>query len=593
MLVLRGSQVQNKDKALLKEWLESNPNGCVSYSTIPCVNIFKEHSLFAYKNSDHITFQLVSCMGETFILNEKPLTSSDYNLERFYIDTHPHFVYNLNGLKVCKSIIIPGHVDVVIIKYEILKESDLSLNLKPVITGRPLHESLKLDKDIRFQLVKEKEYIKYSREDISSVFLSFAGFQFTPESEIIKDDLSDAHRIGEFKAELKVATPVFIGFSKERLKEGLKELYEKEENNRNALIEKYGVKNELHKNIFLSLHSFIKKMGERYRITDSIVFEKNNPGLVLQSLSGIVYPLKQFDIARDIFKFFSKNDIIFQDYPNHTALWYALATYRFIQYTGDWKFIKDELWKSMKEIMEVYHSGELKNITADEYSFLSIKEKAADFAFCGKGCELNILWYNAVRIIELYAAKFTDIKYHTQAQKIIFLLKKNFFKTFYNEEKRYLNHFVDVPPSQKVDSSLRPQQILVISLPFGDLLQPQTKLEIFNHVKEHLFTPEGVRTLSSDHKEFKPSEMSSGALSPFLWGQFISAFLKLNKYSKYARRDAMGMVHKFEKNLKKRLIGYLPEAFTAKEPFDTIGDPSFALSLSEYARVLYEELAKF
>jgi len=182
----------------------------------------------------------------------------------------------------------------------------------------------------------------------------------------------------------------------------------------------------------------------------------------------------------------------------------------------------------------------------DTDEILKIEDSHNKFLQTGKPVDLNILWYNVLRIVEIFSERLTDIDYHIKAQELWVIIRNKFFRKFWNRDKGYLNHCVDIPPNNSIDSSLRPNQILCLSLPFSDLLMHKTKFRVLNIINENLFTFKGIRTLSTDNEKYNPAEFSDGAISGFYWGQFITAFLKLIRYSKSAKHEAKFLLTKFE-----------------------------------------------
>jgi len=595
MLVIRGLQCKEKRLALSKEWLETNKIGGYAYSTILNINTSEFHSLLTVPDN----IKLVPAIIEKFKIKDKNFITNDQNsisfLEKFYIDSHPHFVYNFNGIKTLKSIIMLQYKNAIILKYELISETEkVEIELSPLITGTSVEQPFIIDENFKFQVVTEKEYIKYSREDIQPIYFYFKELTFKEKREVSRNLNEDAHLIGKFEGDLLLNKPVYLILSTERLKiSDPEKLYNTEVNNRRILLEKYGIRNELHKNVFFSINSFLIKKREFETIVSGYPSIAEKPYITLLSIPGILFPLKKYEIVKEIFKRYLRKGEIIKDYHNDSPLWFIYAVYKFIQHTGDWKFVKDELWEGIKEIIGGYFSGEFKNIKMDAEGFMEIEEKNDKFLVNGKPVYLNILWYNILRIVEIFSARFTDIDYHTKTQEYSFIIKNKFFHKFWNKEAGYLNNCVDMPPDNSIDTTLRPHQILAISLPFSDLLKYHTKSKILNIIKKKLFTFQGVRTLSPEHTLYNPVDPKNGGLSGFYWGQYITAFLKLNRYSKSAKREAILLIHKFEKNLKEKIIGYLSEYSYGNPPFNPLGEPASSLTLSEYTRILYEELGKF
>ena len=80
-------------------------------------------------------------------------------------------------------------------------------------------------------------------------------------------------------------------------------------------------------------------------------------------------------------------------------------------------------------------------------------------------------------------------------------LKKVFKEKFWNEAG-YLNDVISL--NNDIDTSIRPNQIYALSLPFS-LLNETQQAQVLANVKEHLYTPLGLRTLSPNNASFRPT----------------------------------------------------------------------------------------
>ena len=85
--------------------------------------------------------------------------------------------------------------------------------------------------------------------------------------------------------------------------------------------------------------------------------------------------------------------------------------------------------------------------------------------------EIQALWYNALRTLELLARKFEDQdlagKYGAMAEKT----KASFNEKYWNQR---LGCLYDVVDDKGIDSSIRPNQIFSVSLDFSILNQQKS-----------------------------------------------------------------------------------------------------------------------
>ena len=113
-----------------------------------------------------------------------------------------------------------------------------------------------------------------------------------------------------------------------------------------------------------------------------------------------------------------------------------------------------------------------------------------------------------------------------------------------------------------------------------------------NVVSERLLTPVGLRSLSRDHPDYKPTYSGDirsrdvayhqGTVWAWLIGPYIDAWLKLHPQDKAAARCfLLGFVTELED----AGIGFISEIFNAEEPHTPRGCIAQAWSVGELLRV--------
>ncbi|MBU1076135.1 MAG: glycogen debranching enzyme N-terminal domain-containing protein, partial [Spirochaetes bacterium] len=547
-------------------------------------------------------------------------------LEKFYIDVHPHFIFNINGVKLEKSLLLVHEKNIMIIKYKLLHpDRSLSLTLSPLICIRKIDSDDQLI-NMKYKVVKEAGYIKYIHSEKFNIFFNHSDSLYTEKKETVTNEfLKDPQiytSIGEFTYEL---TPdndtLYFSISSERIKEAdLSLLFDKEINRRTELITKLKIKNELYKTLSFTTDQYLKKENDHYFIKNSLLSPYISFQLMINSFPALI-SLRKWDQIKSIVRYladnikdglipesYDKNKKKFQYDSIDNSFRYLLFLFKFIEFTGDWKFVKDFLWEKIKPIFHNFQNNHIENIKIEYDGLLSINldpdhkfntGKLIEYS-SGKNIALNILWYNAVKIIELLSAKFADIKDHTHAEEISFTIKKNFYYKFWNNEKKYMNNIIDIPPFNKNDEDLTPFQVLTMSLPFDDLIHYKTKESILIQVREKLLTPFGLRTLSPDSKNFIPnfsisqaSSSHSGVIHPYLLFHYMTAHMKIHKYSKTAKKEVKYLLINYEKKLKQNNIGFFPQYVNSLPPYESSGLMDLSLSLSEYLRIRHEELGSF
>jgi predicted glycogen debranching enzyme len=290
------------------------------------------------------------------------------------------------------------------------------------------------------------------------------------------------------------------------------------------------------------------------------------------------------------------------------TLWYINAVLQYAKYTGDLQFIQEKLWTMLKNIIEYHEAGTDFDIKVDTDGLLKHGARLTWMDACiqgvavtpreGKAVEIQALWYNALRIMELFANKFGEKtladKYAAMAEKVC-----NAFATkFWNRDR---NCLFDVVADSTVDLSMRPNQIFAVSLDFTMLPQDQNR-QVVEIVQKEFLTPRGLRTLSRSDPKYKKiynGIMSSrdqayhnGAVWPWLLGPFVNAYFKANGHTPQNNHFVSRMVLQplFEEQIHEGGLGTVNEIFDGDAPHHPRGCIAQAWSVAEPLRAYVEEL---
>jgi len=236
------------------------------------------------------------------------------------------------------------------------------------------------------------------------------------------------------------------------------------------------------------------------------------------------------------------------------TLWYINAVLQYLKYTNNFTYVKENLWDTLKSIIAHHEKGTLFDIKLDDDGLLTHGSRLTWMdAFVngkeitprkGKAVEIQALWYNALKTMELLATEFGEkdlaSKYAGNAEKA----QESFNQKFWNHKKACL---YDVLEPSRVDDSIRPNQILAVSLDFSMVDNVQSK-QVVDFVNRELVTPYGLRTLSLDDPKFvgkyegnrqsRDTAYHNGTIWPWLLGPFITAYLKIYNTSE-ARKLAL------------------------------------------------------
>lgn len=171
------------------------------------------------------------------------------------------------------------------------------------------------------------------------------------------------------------------------------------------------------------------------------------------------------------------------------------------------------------------------------------------------------------------------------------------YAKFWNEIAGCLYDVIDV--EGKGDASVRPNQIIPVSLPFS-VLPPGQEQKIVSVVEDELLTPMGLRTLSKSDPAYKghytgdmysrDSAYHQGTVWAWLIGPFVSAYCKVNGHSLKARARAKVLFEPFAAHLGDAGIGTISEIFDGDHPHEPRGCISQAWSVAELLRSYVEDV---
>lgn len=288
------------------------------------------------------------------------------------------------------------------------------------------------------------------------------------------------------------------------------------------------------------------------------------------------------------------------------SLWYVVATRDYLTAckTAGQRVAKIDLERirtAIDAILTGYVRGTRFGIHADEDGLLFAGQpgvqltwmdaKVGDWVVTpriGKPVEVQALWINALRIGTEFNSSWSDLANRAHA---------SFGLRFWNADLGCLHDVVDVDfQSGHTDSSLRPNQIFAVGgLPFA-LLDGERATSVVRVVEQRLLTPLGLRTLSTDHPDYRPhyeggvrerdGAYHQGTVWPWLIGPFVQAWFRVNGANTENKAEAR---RRFLEPLRAHLevagLCHVSEIADAEAPHTPRGCPFQAWSLGELLRI--------
>src|SRR6266567_4121352 len=479
MISLDKTICQNLDQALSREWLETNGLGGFACGTVAGANTRRYHGLLtAALNPPCGRMLLLSKIEETLVVNSRriDLSTNEYDgaihpegyrcLTGFRLDPFPTFTFEWEGVKLEKSIFMPHGSNTVQIDYKMLEcpaGVEPQLELRPLIAFRDYHSTTHENSALNPEI--------QSRANLVSV---------QPYSSLPR--LYFAHNAEAEQPEGYWYRNFVYRMERERGLDFKEDLF----------------------NPFVLRYALRKQQGAVV-IAFTEASDVSNVGKLRNSAQHV-------DMGMLPNRFADSGETVEFNTVDAT-LWFFEAARAYAAATNDYEFIRQELYSVFVSIIDFHIKGTRYNIKMEENGLLNagapgvqltwMDARVGDWVVTprsGKPVEIQALWYNALKIVEEFAQRFGDEERRKHCSTLAALATQAFNRIFWNTEK---NCLYDVVDSGGPDASIRPNQILAVSLHHSMLSQDRAR-SVVEMVERELLTPVGLRTLSPSDPRYRP-----------------------------------------------------------------------------------------
>jgi predicted glycogen debranching enzyme len=603
----------------MREWITTNGLGGYASLTNKNTNTRKFHGLLVSSLNPPIErWIFVSNIIDQFQTKKKQYDLKEYDCD-FKFDMFPTFSYDINKIKIKKTIFMENEKNTTIIKYNIKTKKNITLQHNPIINSRHFydinkHRYLTFDYELIGNGIKIKprnidKTIKIILEDSEFTPLNFWEEQYYDKDLQRNESWVDNNvQIGQFKKNVPKSGEYYIILSiEDNFHIDPSEVFLKERKRKDDLIEQANLPSKFDK-LVLSTDNFIVRKKEGKSVIAGYHWFADWGRDTLISLPGLTLVTKRFEDAKQILRGFSKylknglipNTFIDKDssilYNTVDAsLWYIDRVYQYLKYTND-RYFLSEVWNTLNSIIEYYKNGTDFEIKMDGDYLIShgpgltwMDVKINDYyptPRSRKAVEIQALWYNSLKIM-------SNLAQITGREDIYFDLSERVKESFkFQYDKQY-----DVLDTK--DASIRPNQIFLVSLDFN-MIDEIMQNKIVNDVQDKLLTIFGLRTLARDDPNYKGSYIGpynkdiayhNGTVWPWLLGPFIKAFLKVRNYDYSSRKYAYNNFLKpmFEV-FNDKWDGSIYEIFDGDPVYAPRGCISQAWSVAEILRAWVEDI---
>ena len=588
----------------------------------------------------------VSLACRSFTGQTTPQESGHLYLENFTTDPLPTWIYCVNGIWLEKQVAMVQGLEATMISYRLLDApvDEFTIEVDNFVHFRDANDThAKLSPSITNQWVINESLNNISHKDIELSFKSnghtrwYATDRPTPdqfhnhlyyEIEVVDQgyDVEDSSLlVNTISHKVTKKQPLYIVAAMEPIEAEIGDSFvhftEMAVAGRDQLVLPLEERGQFAQDLAVASDQFLALR----RDTNSQTILAGFPWFgdwgrdTMIALPGISLVTGRNYSARSILKNFARhvhNGLLPNKFPDHVepelkyntidaSLWFFYAVQKFVTYTGDWEFLKKELYEPLKAIVQAHVDGTYYGIKMDEKDGLISGGNAStqltwmDVKFdghavtprYGKAVEVNALWYNALCFMADCADHFHDeplnAQYHSMADKVA----EHYQEVFWQPEKQYLYDFIS---EDGPCDDFRPNQILAVSLPYC-ALHPDKQKAVTTQVYAKLYTPMGLRSLATDHSDYHGQYVGDlknrdlayhqGTVWAWLMGPFIDAMMKVYKNDELCSRLMSGIKDHFYNDSGLHCIS---EVFDGDAPHSGRGCFHQAWSIAEVLRVIVE-----
>lgn len=635
-----------------REWLVTNGIGGYASGTVAGLPTRRYHGLLVAALKPPVGRKLlVTKVDEsaTYDGREYPLYTTRWrmgeaqprgyaNIERFHLEgTIPTWTFACADALLIKRVWMQTGVNTTYVSYHLERGSlPLTLAIKPMVNYRDADKTTRSGA-LPLQVDKVEKGLRISTEGSAPFYVLTDRASFTGESEWYPpnqlaieaergaDDIDDANvRAGRFEITLKAGESFcLIATTDVNPDFHYQKMYQTRVQDERDLVERAALGTlptpalqSAVEQLVLGANQFIVRRGTGHTVIAGYPWFADWGRDTMIALQGLALATRRYVIAASILRTFAQfesDGMLPNRFPEagedpeyntvDATLWYVEAVRAYYAATNDKSLLRD-LMPTLRAIINWHTRGTRYNIRVQEDGLLYSGAKDVQLTWMdvkigdwvvtprtGKAVEINALWYNALRSMALFSEVLgTDgRRYSDQAD-----LAEAGFAKFWNSEKGCCYDVLDTPEGGH-DASLRPNQLIAVSLPHSALSADQQHA-VVDVCARQLVTSHGLRSLAPDHENYagrykgnhkqRDAVYHQGTTWGWLIGPFVSAHLRVYQDKEAARRYLMPLIQHSQEHS----LGTVAEIFDGDAPHTPNGCWAQAWSVAEVLRALRETL---
>jgi predicted glycogen debranching enzyme len=641
----------NLDAALRREWLETNGLGGFASSTIIGLNTRRYHGLLVASTKPPVgRMVLLSKMEETLVIDGRryELSANCYPdvvypqghqyLKEFRQDPFPVFIYRIGGLELEKSVFMVHGENTTAIQYELRGAIPVActLELRPLIAFRDYHSTTHENGalDPRFEIGGDSVkvapyqdlpplYLSHSGADVQRAGSWYRNFEYNVERERGLDYREDLFNplVLVFDLHRNASADVLASTMGQGTRSPAA-LRAAEIERRKAVAASAPSHQPLIQTLTAAADQFLVRRGDQSTVIAGYHWFSDWGRDTMITLPGLTLATGRYDVAKSILLAFAAHvdrGMLPNRFPDagekpeyntvDATLWFFEAVRALAACTGDYEFVRANLYEVLSDIVAWHEHGTRYGIRADNDGLLNAGEPGVQLTWMdakigdwvvtprhGKPVEIQALWYNALRIMEGFAERYGHDRDGAHYGELADRARASFAKLFWNASEGCLYDVID---GEARDGTMRPNQILAVSL-FHKMVTADQATRIIRTVERHLLTPFGLRSLAPSDPQYRgrykdgprsrDSAYHQGTVWPWLLGPFLKAYIEVNRRSPIALRQAEEWLLPLRRFIENEGVGQLPEVFDGDAPHRPGGCIAQAWSVAELLRVCTEDV---
>jgi predicted glycogen debranching enzyme len=398
-IILNKDILRDYSLATRREWLETNGTGGWASSTVIGSHTRRYHGILVAAVEPPVNRmvllskldEIIHVDGQMFELGCNRYTGSLHPRGNLYMhlfsrELFPVFEYRFNGITLRKTIVALNGENTTLVLYDISgTETPIILELVPLIAARNIHSLARsndvIQKDAQFDggLFRTGTYV-----GVPEIFIRIPSAQYNARPDWYYNFEYDQERARGFDFREDLFSPgTFWVQIKGKVKLGIVisthdpgernpfKLFDKEKRRRQRLLSILPYGEEFARTLTLAADQFlVQRSGKLLSIIAGYHWFADWGRDAMVALPGLCLTTRRYRDAKKILQLYARHvshGMLPNRFPDRTgkpeyntvdaALWFFLAAYRYLQFSGDDGFVRNELLPILLDMVKWHERG--------------------------------------------------------------------------------------------------------------------------------------------------------------------------------------------------------------------------------------------